>query len=214
MEQVLLITGFDPFGGDSINPSWEAVKKLPDRIGNWKLCKLEIPTVFGLAAQTVLEKAQEVAPAAILCLGVAAGRSPVTPERIGINVRSARIPDNRGNQPKEEPVIPGGEDGLFSTMRVSAMAAAIEAMGLPGAVSNTAGTFVCNHLMYGVLHHLAAHCPRVRGGFMHVPFIPSQVVDRPAPSMAVTDIARGIEAAISAIAAHETDISAVEGTTH
>ena len=193
MEQVLLITGFDPFGGDSINPSWEAVKKLPDRIGNWKLCKLEIPTVFGLAAQTVLEKAQEVAPAAILCLGVAAGRSAVTPERIGINVRSARIPDNRGNQPKEEPVIPGGEDGLFSTMRVSAMAAAIEAMGLPGAVSNTAGTFVCNDTLYTLLHHYQG--TGVKVGFLHVPQLPEQGD----PSLPLEDTVRAITAAIQSI---------------
>ena len=193
MEQVLLITGFDPFGGDSINPSWEAVKKLPDRIGNWKLCKLEIPTVFGLAAQTVLEKAQEVNPAAILCLGVAAGRSAVTPERIGINVRSARIPDNRGNQPKEEPVIPGGEDGLFSTMHVSAMAAAIEAMGLPGTVSNTAGTFVCNDTLYTLLHHYQG--TGVKVGFLHVPQLPEQGD----PSLPLEDTVRAITAAIQSI---------------
>ena len=193
MEQVLLITGFDPFGGDSINPSWEAVKKLPDRIGNWKLCKLEIPTVFGLAAQTVLEKAQEVNPAAILCLGVAAGRSAVTPERIGINVRSARIPDNRGNQPKEEPVIPGGGDGLFSTMHVSAMAAAIEAMGLPGAVSNTAGTFVCNDTLYTLLHHYQG--TGVKVGFLHVPQLPEQGD----PSLPLEDTVRAITAAIQSI---------------
>ena len=193
MEQVLLITGFDPFGGDSINPSWEAVKKLPDRIGNWKLCKLEIPTVFSLAAETVLRKAQEVAPAAILCLGVAAGRSAVTPERIGINVRSARIPDNRGNQPKEEPVIPGGEDGLFSTMRVSAMAAAIEAMGLPGAVSNTAGTFVCNDTLYTLLYHYQG--TGVKVGFLHVPQLPEQGD----PSLPLEDTVRAITAAIQSI---------------
>ena len=193
MEQVLLITGFDPFGGDSINPSWEAVKRLPDRIGNWKLCKLEIPTVFSLAAETVLRKAREVAPAAILCLGVAAGRSAVTPERIGINVRSARIPDNRGNQPKEEPVIPGGEDGLFSTMHVSAMAAAIEAMGLPGAVSNTAGTFVCNDTLYTLLHHYQG--TGVKVGFLHVPQLPEQGD----PSLPLEDTVRAITAAIQSI---------------
>jgi pyroglutamyl-peptidase len=193
LEQVLLITGFDPFGGDSINPSWEAVKKLPDRIGNWKLCKLEIPTVFSLAAETVLRKAQKVAPAAILCLGVAAGRSAVTPERIGINVRSARIPDNRGNQPKEEPVIPGGGDGLFSTMHVSAMAAAIEAMGLPGAVSNTAGTFVCNDTLYTLLHHYQG--TGVKVGFLHVPQLPEQGD----PSLPLEDTVRAITAAIQSI---------------
>jgi pyroglutamyl-peptidase len=193
LEQVLLITGFDPFGGATVNPSWEAVAKLPDRIGNWMLCKLQIPTVFSLAAQTVLEKAQEVNPAAILCLGVAAGRSAVTPERIGINVRSARIPDNHGNQPKDQPVIPHGPDGLFSTMPVSAMAAAIEEIGLPGAVSNTAGTFVCNDVLYTLLHHY--HGTGVKVGFLHVPQLPEQGD----PSLPLADTIRAITAAIQSI---------------
>ena len=193
MEQVLLITGFDPFGGATVNPSWDAVAKLPDRIGNWMLCKLQIPTVFGLAAQTVLEKAQEVNPAAILCLGVAAGRSAVTPERIGINVRSARIPDNHGNQPKDQPVIPHGPDGIFSTMPVSAMAAAIEETGLPGAVSNTAGTFVCNEVLYTLVHHYQG--TGVKVGFLHVPQLPEQGD----PSLPLADTIRAITAAIQSI---------------
>ena len=193
MEQVLLITGFDPFGGATVNPSWDAVVKLPEKIGNWMLCKLQIPTVFGLAAQTVLEKAQEVNPAAILCLGVAAGRSAVTPERIGINVRSARIPDNHGNQPKDQPVIPHGPDGLFSTMPVRAMAAAIEETGLPGAVSNTAGTFVCNDVLYTLLHHY--HGTGVKVGFLHVPQLPEQGD----PSLPLADTIRAITAAIEAL---------------
>lgn len=193
MEQVLLITGFDPFGGATVNPSWEAVERLPERIGNWKLCKLQIPTVFGLAAKTVLEKAQEVTPGAILCLGVAVGRSAVTPERIGINVRSARIPDNQGNQPSEEPVIPGGPDGLFSTMNVSAMAAAIEKLGLPGTVSNTAGTFVCNDTLYTLLNHYRNSSVKV--GFIHVPQLPQQG----SPSLPLEDTLRAVTAAIQLI---------------
>lgn len=193
MEQVLLITGFDPFGGATVNPSWEAVERLPEQIGKWKLCKLQIPTVFGLAAKTVLEKAQEVTPGAILCLGVAVGRSAVTPERIGINVRSARIPDNRGNQPAEEPVIPGGPDGLFSTMNVSAMAAAIEKLGLPGTVSNTAGTFVCNDTLYALLHHYRDSSVKV--GFIHVPQLPQQG----SPSLPLEDTLRAVTAAIQLI---------------
>ena len=193
MEQVLLITGFDPFGGATVNPSWEAVERLPERIGNWKLCKLQIPTVFGLAAEAALRKAQEVNPTAILCLGVAVGRSAVTPERIGINVRSARIPDNRGNQPSEEPVIPGGPDGLFSTMNVSAMAAAIEKLGLPGTVSNTAGTFVCNDTLYALLHHYRDSSVKV--GFIHVPQLPQQG----SPSLPLEDTLRAVTAAIQLI---------------
>lgn len=193
MEQVLLITGFDPFGGATVNPSWEAVQKLPERIGNWKLCKLQIPTVFGLAAETALRKAQEVNPTAILCLGVAVGRSAVTPERIGINVRCARIPDNRGNQPMEESVLPDGPDGLFSTVNVTAMAAAIEQLGLPGAVSNTAGTFVCNDVLYTLLHHYRN--TGVKVGFLHVPQLPEQGT----PSLPLEDTVRAVTAAITAL---------------
>ena len=193
MEQVLLVTGFDAFGGAAVNPAWEAVRRLPDRIGKWRLCKLQIPTVFGLAARTVLCKAREVEPAAILCLGVAVGRSAVTPERIGINVRTARIPDNRGNQPMEEPVICDGADGLFSTVNVSAMAAAIENLGLPGAVSNTAGTFVCNDTLYALLHHYRG--TGVRVGFVHVPQLPEQGK----PSLPLEDTVRAVTAAIEAL---------------
>jgi pyroglutamyl-peptidase len=193
MQQTLLITGFDPFGGMTVNPSWEVVKNLPEQIGNWKLCKLQIPTVFGLGAQTVLEKAQRIHPDAILCLGVAASRSAVTPERIGINIRTARIPDNRDNQPAEEPVIPGGPDGLFSTMNVSAMAAAIEKLGLPGTVSNTAGTFVCNDTLYTLLHHYRNSSVKV--GFIHVPQLPQQG----SPSLPLEDTLRAVTAAIQLI---------------
>ena len=193
LEQVLLVTGFDPFGGATVNPSWEVVARLPERIGNWKLCKLQIPTVFGLAAETVLQKAAEIHAAAILCLGVAVGRSAVTPERIGINVRSARIPDNRGNQPTQEPVIPMGADGLFSTMDVRAMAAAIENAGLPGAVSNTAGTFVCNDVLYTLLHHYQR--TNIKAGFIHVPQLPEQGE----PSLPLEATIRAVTAAIEVL---------------
>lgn len=168
----LLITGFDPFGGETVNPSWEAVRLLPDRIGEYELCKLQIPTVFGEAGQRVLQKAAEVNPDVILCIGQAGGRAAVTPERIGINVRSARIPDNAGNQPKEEPIVPGGPDGLFATVPVAGMAQAILDANLPGAVSNTAGAFVCNDALYTLLHHYLG--TSVRAGFIHVPYIPEQ----------------------------------------
>jgi pyroglutamyl-peptidase len=210
----ILLTAFDPFGGASVNPALEAVKLVTGNLPGVEIVKLEVPTVFRKSIETVTAAIDREKPDAVLCIGQAGGRPDLTPERIAINVDDARIPDNEGKQLLDTPVVSGGPAAYFATLPIKAMVAAIREAGLPASVSNTAGTFVCNHLMYGVLHHLATHCPRVRGGFMHVPFIPSQVVDRPAPSMAVTDIARGIEAAISAIAAHETDISAVEGTIH
>ena len=189
----LLITGFDPFGGQSVNPAWEAVRLLPDAIGEYELCKLNIPTVFSLAASMVLEKAAEVQPDVILSVGQAGGRSAVTPERIGINIRTARIPDNQGSRPQEEPICPSGPDGLFATVPVSAMARAISEAGLPAAVSNTAGTFVCNDVLYTLLHHYTGSAVRV--GFIHVPYLPGQG----SPSLPLEDTVRALEAAIRAL---------------
>ena len=192
----LLITGFDPFGGETVNPSWEAVSRLPDIIGDYRLTKLQIPTVFGTAADTVLAAAAEDAPDVILCVGQAGGRDAVTPERIAVNMASARIPDNRGNQPVETPILPGAPDGIFSTVPVAAMADAITAAGLPGKISNTAGTFVCNDTLYRLLHRFAGTA--VRAGFVHVPWLPEQAKDG-APSLALPDIVAALTAAISAL---------------
>ena len=192
MPKKLLITGFDPFGGASINPAWEAVKQLPDIIGNYELCKLEIPTVYGIAGRTVLEKAGEVSPDLIVCIGQAGGRASVTPERIGVNIRDARIPDNAGNQPQGEFVAADGPAAYFSTVPVMAMTQAIRDAGLPGTVSNSAGAFVCNDTLYTLLHHYAG--TDVRVGFIHVPWLPEQG----SPSLALEDTVRALEAAISA----------------
>lgn len=189
----LLITGFDPFGGETVNPAWESVSRLPDTIGGFRLTKLQIPTVFGVAADTVLTAAEGDAPDVILCVGQAGGRDAVTPERIAINIASAKKPDNAGNQPLEAPILPGGPDGIFSTVPVSAMADAITAAGLPGRVSNTAGTFVCNDTLYRLLHHYAG--TPVRVGFVHVPHLPQQAGDG-APSMALGDMIAALTAAI------------------
>ena len=189
----LLITGFDPFDGATVNPSWEAVKLLPDTVGDYELYKLQIPTVFGLAPKTVLEKAAEVQPDVIISVGQAGTRPAVTPERIGINVRDARITDNAGISPKDEPIVPGGPDGLFSTLPVKAMIAAIQEAGLPASVSNTAGTFVCNDVLYSLLHHYAGS--NVRCGFIHVPWLPEQGQ----PSLPLEDTAKALEIAISAL---------------
>ena len=189
----LLITGFDPFDGATVNPSWEAVKLLPDVIGEYELCKLQIPTVYGLAPRTVLEKAAEIQPDVIISVGQAGTRKAVTPERIGINVRDARIADNAGCTPKDEPIVPGGPDGLFTTLPLKAMIAAICDAGLPGAVSNTAGTFVCNDCLYSLLHRYAG--TDVRCGFIHVPWLPEQGE----PNLSLQDTVRALTAAIGVL---------------
>jgi pyroglutamyl-peptidase len=189
----LLITGFDPFGGAAVNPSWQAVSRLPDRVGDFELCKLEIPTVFEKATRVVLEKAAEFGPDVILCVGQAGGRAAVTPERIGVNIRDARIADNEGNQPRGEFVAPDGPAAYFATVPVLKMADAIEAAGIPATVSNSAGAFVCNDTLYGILHHFAGSS--VRCGFIHVPFIPEQAE----PSMPLEQITAALEAGILAL---------------
>lgn len=191
----LLITGFDPFGGESINPAWEAVRLLPDVIRDFELVKLEIPTVFGAAAQVVIDKAEEIHPDAIISVGQAGGRAAVTPEMVGINLRYASTPDNMGALPCDIPIAEGGPAAYFSTLPVRAMAKAICDAGLPGAVSYSAGSFVCNDVLYSLLHRFDGTA--VRAGFIHVPFLPEQTVDK--PSLPLDKTIAALCAAIEAI---------------
>ena len=197
----LLLTAFDPFGGDAINPALEAVKLVADKIGRFDIVKLEVPTVFRKSIDTVAKAIEEEKPDVVLCIGQAGGRFEITPERVAINVDDARIKDNESNQPIDIKIFEDGENAYFTTLPIKAMVEAIREANLPAAVSNTAGTFVCNHLMYGVLYTLAKKYPHIKGGFTHVPFIPAQVARRTpvAPYMALEDIKRGLEAAIAAI---------------
>ena len=192
MKRKLLITGFDAFGKADINPSWEAVRRLPSTIGDFELCKLQIPTVFGLAGETVLKIAGQLNPDMILCVGQAGGRDAVTPERIAVNIRDARIPDNAGNQPRGEFVAEDGPAAYFSTVPVMDMAQAVRDAQIPGNVSNSAGAFVCNDTLYGLLYHYAGTATKV--GFIHVPWLPEQG----SPSLPLTDTAAALEAAIRA----------------
>ena len=196
----VLVTAFDPFGGESVNPAEQAVGLLPDRINDKEIHKLTIPTVFGKAGELVIRKMDEIRPDAVICVGQAGGRSAVTPERVAINVMDANIKDNAGNQPQDEPVVPGGPAAYFSTLPIKNMVQAIKDAGLSGAVSNTAGTFVCNSLLYSVLHHAAVNMPDTRAVFIHVPYVPEQTVDKKdKPSMPLSDIVCALEAAIASI---------------
>ena len=188
----LLITGFDPFGGESVNPSWLAVSKLPDAIGNYTVHKMVIPTVFGKAAEKVLEKAVEIRPDLILCIGQAGGRNAVTPERIAVNIRDARIPDNAGNQPRGEFVVFDGPAAYFATVPVTTMAEAIRNAHIPATVSNSAGAFVCNDVLYTLLHHY--HGSSTRVGFIHVPYLPEQGT----PSLPLEQTVAALIAAVQA----------------
>lgn len=208
----LLLTAFDPFGGETVNPAQEAVKMVSSRVGNVEIIKCVVPTVFGKSIETVAAAIEDCRPDAVLCIGQAGGRADLTPERIAINLDDASIADNEGNRPVDTPIFPDGKPAYFSTLPVKAMVAAIRAAGIPASLSNTAGTFVCNHLMYGVLCTLEKYYPGVRGGFLHVPYIPSQVTGgRGIPSMSAADIVRGLEAAIAAIGENGRDITVSEG---
>lgn len=209
----ILLTAFDPFGGETINPAMEAVSLVPDRIGETKIVKLTVPTVFYKSIAVVTSAIEAERPDAVLCIGQAGGRCELTPERVAINIDDARNPDNEGKQPIDRTIFSDGAPAYFSTLPIKAMVQYIRDVGIPASVSNTAGTFVCNHLMYGVLYRLNKQFSDVCGGFMHVPFAKEQAVGRyaSAPSMEIKDIARGIEAAIRAIAEHARDIKTVEG---
>ena len=190
----LLITGFEPFGGESINPSWEIVKALPDVVGDYELTKLCIPVVFGGAAELVLERAAETQPDVILSVGQAGGRSAITPEMLAINLRHASIPDNMGNKPSDEPIIVGGETAYFSTLPVRRITEAISASGIISQVSYTMGTYVCNDLTYILLSHFRDSSTRV--GFIHVPYCTEQGKE---PSMSLCDMVKAIKIAIESI---------------
>lgn len=212
----VLVTGFEPFGGEKVNPALEAIKGLPAEIHGAEVRCLEVPTVFHKSAHVLEEEMSHYQPDFVLCIGQAGGRSSLTPERVAINQDDARIPDNDGNQPLDLPIRPDGAPAYFSSLPIKAMVQAIKKEGLPASVSNTAGTFVCNHLMYQALYLVEKKFPHVKAGFMHIPYMMEQVVNRPTtPAMSLVDIRRGIEAAIGAIIEHgDQDLKLVGGETH
>ena len=190
----LLITGFEPFGGEKINPSWEAVCRLPDKIGEYSLEKMCIPVVFGDAAEKVIKAAEKTCPDAILCIGQAGGRSEVTPELVAINLRHASIPDNNGYKPEDESILPGGETACFSTLPVRKMAEAINSAGIPSRISYSAGAYVCNDLLYSLLSHFQGKDTGV--AFIHVPYIRERGKE---PFMELEGIIKALRVAIENI---------------
>ena len=212
----VLVTGFDPFGGEKLNPALEAIKSLPSEIQGAEVRWLEVPTVFYKSAKILEEEIRIYQPDIVLCIGQAGGRKGLTPERVAINQDDARIPDNEGNQPIDLPIRQDGAPAYFSSLPIKAMVQAIKKEGLPASVSNTAGTFVCNHLMYQVLYLVEKEFPTIKAGFMHIPYMMEQVIDKPnTPAMDLVDIVRGIEAAIRATIEYgDKDLKLVGGETH
>mgnify|MGYP005752020565 FL=1 len=212
----VLVTGFDPFGGEKVNPAYEAVKLLPDTIAGAEIIKIEIPTVFTRSADVLEEAIRKYQPDMVLDVGQAGGRSCMTVEKVAINLKEARIPDNDGEQPFDEPIREDGDTAYFSTLPVKAMVENMRAHGIPAHISYTAGTYVCNCIMYHALYLAAKKYPGIRAGFIHVPYESGQVVDKAngTPFMALEMIAKGLEYSIEAAVTTTDDVQKAMGETH
>ncbi|MDN2452208.1 pyroglutamyl-peptidase I [Lactobacillus sp. UCMA15818] len=196
----VLLTGFDPFGDDKINPAIEAVRMIPDKLQQAEIFKLEIPTVFNKSAEVVYEAILKYHPDIVLNIGQAGGRYGITPERVAINLDDARIPDNEGQQPLEKIIHSDGENAYFSQLPIRKIVEAINKESLHSYISTTAGTFVCNHIMYQVQYMIDKKFKHVKGGFIHIPFLPSQVINKPnTPCLSIHDDVIGITKAIEVI---------------
>lgn len=195
----VLLTGFEPFGGDAVNPSWEAVRSLQGkRIAGHRIATACLPVEFGAALDRLDAALDAHHPRMVLCVGLAGGRAQVSLERIAINVDDARIPDNAGAQPVDAPVIADAPAAYFTDLPIKAMLAALRHAGIPAEVSQSAGTYVCNHVFFGLMHRLATQ-PDVRGGFLHVPWLPEQAAaHHDAPSLELEVLIQALRVAVAA----------------
>lgn len=211
----VLLTGFEPFGGEDVNPSWQAVSLVaagpPPGI---QVTAARLSCVFGTALEELDAAVERTDPDLVLCVGQAGGRTGISVERVAINVDDARIPDNAGRRPIDRPVVPGGPAAYFAALPVKACVAAVRAAGIPASVSQTAGTFVCNHVFYGLAHLIATRRPALRGGFVHIPYAPEQVVDRAEPSLPTGTAAHALRAIITTAVTTREDLRVAEGATH
>ena len=212
----ILVTGFDPFGGEDVNPAYEAVKHLPDEIEGASIIKLEIPTAFARSVHVVEDGIKKYQPDVILNVGQAGGRSCVTIEKVAINLAEARIPDNDGEQPIDTPLKEDGETAYFTTLPIKAMISNIREHKIPCHISYTAGTYVCNSIMYHVLYMTKKKYPNIRAGFIHVPYETEQVVNKPngTPSMSLEMITKSLYYAIEAIVLNKEEGKEEMGETH
>ncbi|KGF82624.1 pyrrolidone-carboxylate peptidase [Massilia sp. JS1662] len=213
--RTVLLTGFEPFNGAAINPSWEAVRALDGWSGpGFAVVARQLPCVFGTALDVLRESIAGVKPDIVIAVGQAGGRSEISLERVAINVDDASIRDNAGNQPVDTPVAADGPAAYFTTLPVKAIVKALRLRGFPSGVSQTAGTFVCNHVFYGLMHHAVGQ--PLKAGFIHVPFLPEQAADRPErpPSMALRDIVDALRIAVEVAVVTETDTQEAGGATH
>ncbi|WP_211749776.1 pyroglutamyl-peptidase I [Paenibacillus sp. Marseille-Q4541] len=215
MSKKVLLTGFDPFGGESMNPSLEAVKQLNGRIAEGIfMVSYEIPTVFHESISVLTKVIQKEEPDIVICVGQAGGRAQLTPELVAINLNDARIPDNQNQQPVDEPIDVNGPAAYFSNLPVKSMVQECIAAGIPAAVSHSAGTFVCNHLFYGLMHYIHTEASHLRGGFIHIPYLPQQVLHKTAPSLGLDTITQGLLVAAVASANDTPERKIIGGSLH
>ena len=210
---IALLTGFDAFGGDARNPSWLAVQALHGKqVAGHRVVAAQLPTVFDGSIAALRKLLALHRPALVICVGLAAGRGGLSLERVAINVNDARIADNAGAQPIDTAVVPGGPAAYFSSLPIKAMLLALQAQGVAAEVSQTAGTFVCNHVFYGLMHLLATGrgMRNVRGGFVHVPALPGapgQAPEQDVASMPLEDMVRGLQVALRCALTHSGDVA-------
>ncbi|MFG0228246.1 pyroglutamyl-peptidase I [Achromobacter sp. 413638] len=209
----VLLTGIEPFDGETINPSWEAARRLDGAvIGGATVVARQLPCVLSEVLDRLHGALEETRPDLVVCLGQASGRSDVSVERVAINLVDARIPDNAGRQPIDEPVIAGGPGAYFSTLPVKAIVRALRQGGVPASASLTAGTYNCNAIFYGLSHYIATRRPELRGGFVHVPYLPEMAAAHPGqPSMALDTLVAGVRLLIATALEVRTDIRVVGG---
>ncbi|WP_104089186.1 pyroglutamyl-peptidase I [Arthrobacter sp. GMC3] len=212
---MILLTGFEPFGGESFNPSWAAAQQAAASLtaSGLPARALQLPVEFGTSAD-VLRRALATDPFdLVIAVGQAGGYGTLMLERVAINVDDALFPDNAGHSPVDEPVVAGAPAAYFSTLPIKACLQALQDAEIPARVSQSAGTYVCNHIFYALMNALA-DMPGVRGGFLHVPYSPEQVTDGKHPSMDVAQVARGLELMVRTSLATEKDLKLGAGTTH
>lgn len=196
----ILITGFEPFGEEKINPALEATKRLDNEIAGAEIIKLKLPTVFRKSINVLETALEKEKPDLVICVGQAGGRDRISIERVAINISDARIPDNEGNKLVDEIIFEDGDTAYFSNLPIKAMVEALKVNKIPAVISNTAGTYVCNHIMYGLLYNIDKKYPNMKGGFIHIPYLPEQVIDKTnAPSMSLDNIIKALTITIETV---------------
>jgi pyroglutamyl-peptidase len=216
MKKIILLTGFEPFNKETINPSWEAVQQLDGwHEGEFVVHARQLPCVFGRALKTMHQAVEELQPSIVISVGQAGGRVDISVERIAINIDDAPYADNQQRQLIDQPIVNGGPAAYFSTLPIKAIVHELREAGLPASVSQSAGTFVCNHVFYGLMHQAHEWGTTMRAGFIHIPYLPQQAARHPGTaSMKLEDVVEGLRIAVRTTLAHTVDVREAGGLTH